>query len=184
MRYTILFGFGEGRAHANKLMRCVSKKGWEYTTSIAKAEVVITHSGGCFFVPQYLANKAVLIANPICCKPKQVLPSFWRKLGSDLAQTSHEGQWAHWLRKTCWNSVYMVAHIPYNLHMLWYTIHTSDTLPAIAAKRVTVIANHHDPWATLTPPIVATQPTYRYLSFDGSHDDLWLHPQKYLDGVQ
>jgi hypothetical protein len=184
MRILILSGLAEGPAQTRYLAAAFARAGHTATTDIATADVVIAHSGACLTVPGPLANKLVVLANPSCGRRRQVLGMLSRKIRLDIALAVQERRISKWLYKTFWNSLY-ICNMRKNIRMAQGMKRHGFGIPAMQARKVAVITNWQDPWrATIRPSSLTPHPTYTFLNLPGGHDDLWYHPDLYVNIVQ
>lgn len=180
MKIYIIYGFAEGPGLAWEL----AKHKVTLVNSIEDADVVMTHSGGCFLLPAELPGKTVAILNPVCGPAERLLIVLGKKIWWDFAYYVRKKQFGAWLRKSSWNLWYMATRVPRNLGIARKARYFENKLPSVRAKRVLVINNALDPWATAVPQSEITKHRYTYATLPGPHDDIWLEPKKYLDILQ
>jgi hypothetical protein len=181
----IIYGLNEGPAHAKVLRRHAEARGLRIISDPREADIVIAHSGGCYFMPEAAKAHTVLAANPVCGPVHHVPLMLGKKVIQDFRICLQNGQLVAWLHKTCWNSVYGLTRTRRNSRMIQLAHTYSRSLPVVTDRQVIVVHNQSDPWAAYLPrEAIMERPQYRYLSVAGSHDDLWLHPEIYLDIVQ
>lgn len=180
---TILYGFGEGRWHGRKLQSALSAADFTIANNPRDADIIIAHSGGMYGLPEIVANKTVLLVAPSCGQPNKTwLQTQSKKVWQDMIFFSHAGMFAPWLQKSCWNMFYLIKQIP-RLPRLWL-IHRRHQagIPTIIAKATTVVIFKDDPWSGyLSAEEKTKHPDYTFITVEATHDDIWLHPEKYVE---
>lgn len=176
----IIYGFGEGPKLAHRIKQKLAAQGGKLVNTPEEADIILTHSGGCFFLPN-VTDKTVVIVNPVCGSLWQLPFVMSRKIGSDFMYLVRRGHFFTWLGKTLWNLWYIISRVDRTIAMARKAPGYQTKLPVVQAERVFVINNAHDPWAKAVPGQEIIKHHYTYITFPGPHDDLWLHPSKYLD---
>lgn len=180
----IIYGLNEGPALSKRLRRHAEQRGFVITADAGAADVLISHSGGCFFVGEKPA-KIILIANPVCGLRRSMPFVVTKKIFLDFIDCLRTRKIHLWLHKTGWNIIYMFTKFGPNLRMILAATPFRSSLPQTNAEKTFVINNQTDPWAFCVPgAAIAERPNYTYMTLPGSHDDLWIHPEKYLDIIQ
>ncbi|HSX33430.1 MAG TPA: hypothetical protein VLF91_03785 [Candidatus Saccharimonadales bacterium] len=179
-RICFIYGFCEGPRLAGKMLAVLREAGHTITDDPYAADVVIAHSGGCLLVPQDLPKQTRVIMIGLTHWPgKSILWSLIQKNWNDLLHHRHERAGNVWLQKFSWNMIYF-WNMRHNLRMLrelqrgdfWHTPH------------LTLVRNAEDSFCT---PYLASLPFShqpQYVGLPGQHDDLWLHPERYLTVIQ
>jgi hypothetical protein len=171
--YAISYGLAGGPAHARKLKRHLHQAGYVQSRQVAKADIIIAHSGGCWLIPELAKPRLVIyVGMPLAqANPRQT----W--LAAQDAMLKH-GQLKHSLRTRAKNTFYTLRQPRRNLKI---TRMAKTAQPIIFPGSSTVfIANRHDPW----PRSPQTQEyldnyDWSFLSLPGPHDDIWEHSERY-----
>lgn len=179
----ILYGFGEGRWHGRKFQSALLAADFTIANDPRDADIIIAHSGGMYALPEDVSNKTVLLIAPACGQSgKTWLRTQSKKVWLDMIFFSRMGMRARWLQKSCWNILYFVKQIP-RLPRLW-RIHRKHQagLPILNTKVTTVALFKDDPWSGyISAEAKVRHINYTFKTIDATHDDIWLHPEKYVE---
>ncbi|HSX08145.1 MAG TPA: hypothetical protein VLG11_04600 [Candidatus Saccharimonadales bacterium] len=166
-------------------MQAAQAHGWRVTSRASEADVVVAHSGGCWIVPETNATKTILLANPPCDYKGSLLHNTNRKVALDYKAHKKAHDLGVFARKHFWNGVYFFTHVPRHLAMFKLTARYKAALPSLHAQKIIVTSTKGDPWTgNISLHNIATHPGYCFLSMPDGHDDLWLHPERYLDIIE
>ncbi|HSX35421.1 MAG TPA: hypothetical protein VLH84_00635 [Patescibacteria group bacterium] len=175
----IIYGFCEGPRIAARMLTTLKNNGFEITGDPHNADVILAHSGGCYMVPHNVAAKRIIMVGLTYWPGKSITRTFAKKIWDDLTHHRSERAARFWAHKTRWNLTYF-WNMPRNFAML-NALRAGDFWQL---TRVTVVRNHQDHFCTpdLTCLPFAHKP--RLVELPGQHDDLWLHPERYLSVIQ
>jgi hypothetical protein len=180
----IFYGFAEGTKLTNRLAPALRAHNIEITENTDDADIIVTHSAGCFLLAKKYPKKIIVMTNPVC-GPRRRLPIvITKKIWSDFYYCAGHKQLLIWMRKTLWNLFYIVARPRRNILMFEKAKQYEQSLPEVAAKQVVVLNNRLDPWAKCIPEDEILAKHYTFVTRPGCHDDLWLNPKRYLDILQ
>jgi hypothetical protein len=184
-RLYIIYGFAEGPKLAKQLRQELANVGVELVRDMRQADIILSHSGGCFFLPQNAKNKTIVIANPVCGSLWRLPLVISKKIWWDFRCYTKQGKTTPWIKKTCWNLFYIAARMDRSVRMMRLAPRYQYQLPTVEAKRIIVLNNRRDPWAKLIPKKqIAEHSSYIFMTRPGPHDDLWANPRQYLDILQ
>ncbi len=173
MTVAIAYGWSEGPWHGKKLRRALQQAGYTATKSLAKADVIIAHSGGCFMVPDNTTAQVIMLVGVPYWPSRHPLKSLLHKVSKE------KKDW-RWIKKTSFNTFYQLAHSWRWVQM--YKAWKRLKLPLSSSASVVAIRNNHDVFSH--PEALndlANQHGWKLIGFDGTHDDIWLNPQPYVD---
>ncbi|HEU4913947.1 MAG TPA: hypothetical protein VFT16_00875 [Candidatus Saccharimonadales bacterium] len=182
----IIYGFAEGPLVGKYFRRLLHQKGFRVITDPQEADIIVTHSGGVYYLPQDLQGKTVLI----------VAPTYWRfgdsLIKGGLSKIRQEAQHAikkhhlrRWFEKAYINTMYVFGDVPASVRMFQTAKIAGKDLPLCNAKRVGVISHHNDAWSGYIQKVaVEKYLPYCLISHAGSHDDIWIHPKDYVAVIQ
>lgn len=173
----ILPGYGEGRWHTRKLYAALFPLGYHKAWSARKADIVITHSAGCFFLPNTKSNNLIILIGPPYWPGKPLLVSLVQKLWGDFNGAVRRHHVGFWLRKICWNSFYILTNLLRVARIAHYAS-KQNFHEALRGKRVAIIRNDDDSW--LSPRAAELLPkgeTFYHYSLPGEHEDCWVYPE-------
>ncbi len=172
LTYGIIYGLAGRRSQGRKLRRLLADAGLEETADIAAADILITHSAGCWLVPK--AAKARLV--------------IWN--GAPLAENQgsayRTANLQIYRRTTNWriiplfvgNIYQFIRHPLQNASVIRLASHAQPVILPHASYVFT--ANRYDPWPQSQQLKAFLQnKDWAFISLPGSHDEIWQHPEYY-----
>lgn len=182
MTFALSYGFVEGSAHGRKISKLLIKTGLEPANSLATADIIIAHSAGCWLLPDNAHPKLTLYIGmplPLTSAQKIWLKTNWLSMKSLLAK----GNVFKMLRGALLNVYYGMRH-PRRSVSIMKGAKTAE--PTIYPGSTTIfIANQNDPWphsGRLFDYI--KRENWAFMSLPGSHDNIWHHPDYYVDIIK
>ncbi|HEU4985306.1 MAG TPA: hypothetical protein VFT58_06660 [Nitrososphaera sp.] len=178
----IAHGFAEGPQISQRLAAALRDNGINTTKDPKEADIVVAHSSGCFEIPKTFKGKTVLLAGPSTgfagSSPVKVQA---RKVRHDFGIALRNRQFGRWFLKSLWNTKYLIGIAPRVPDYTKGALKLQSKLPDVKAKTVAVILYKDDPWSWYYPRDIAKRhPEYAFVSYTGSHDDLWTNPKDYI----
>jgi hypothetical protein len=177
--YYILYGFAEGPRVGRKLEAAMQQAGYTPAHSATEADILITHSGGCYFVPQTSRAMTIMLIGIPYWPGKSVLMCLWQKVRADFASSIPQHRFAERIRKSGWNVVYFFGSLRWCFELVRRRKSALPYTPPQA--RVILVRNKHD--ALCTPDIAETvkkKPGYSFRAMPDDHDDCWHNPERYV----
>lgn len=175
--YTIYYGLAGGPIHSRSLRAELVKAGF---TSAPKdqGDIIIAHSAGCWQIPATSKPKLVVyIGMPLA---NEAPSKTWRK-ATKMALIKNPVM--RTLKIYAKNTFYILTQPRRNLKII---TSASSSSPVIFKNVPTIfIANQFDPW-----PISSKLDEFTFskecifINLPGSHDDLWDHPDNYVDIIK
>lgn len=185
LKVAILYGFGEGAWHGHGLRKSLLAAGFELAAKAEDADVIIAHSGGMYGLPADTTGKVIFIIAPCCGQPdKSWLQTQSAKVLQDMKYFISNGSFLRWVQKSFWNAVHLIMQAP-RLAQLW-RIHQEHKggLP-ITGTTTIVMTFADDPWSGyISTEEFTKHPTYKVIESNAIHDDIWLHPDIYVELLQ
>jgi len=176
----IIDGFAEGKWHHRILNEQLRASGYNVTSTIEQADVVIAHSAGCFFLPDASLNQIILLIGPPYWPGKPLMKSMNQKVRSDFNARKKEGNLRYFAVKTFWNITYCFQDLSKVSHMRHQA--KKHNLPEIIKdKDVHIIRNHDDSWLSPEARGLLAGTDGRYHTLPGDHDDAWVNPKPYVE---
>jgi hypothetical protein len=180
----IICGIGEGRWHASILEPPLKAAGFRVINDPAKANIILSHSGGCFFLPKTTPDQTIVLIDPPYWPGKLILVSVIEKIYRDTKDHIARRKFGFWAQKTLWNLIYLFKYVFKSLQMGWFA-RKQNFYQALAQDTVILIRNEDDVWCT---PDIEQLPTdsnpFTYYHLPGQHDDCWLNPEVYAKLLQ
>jgi hypothetical protein len=177
LSFAISYGFVGGKLHSRGLLKRMHEAGFQ-ATSLKQADVIIAHSAGCWLIPKQAKPKLIVyIGMPLATdKPQET----WRKaVKSGYTNNSLKRS----LKVTSKNVFYGLKQPGRNLNII---TSASKSAPVIFEGVPGIfITNRHDPWpqAARLDEFTRTRP-WSFINLTGSHDDIWDHPDRYVDIIK
>lgn len=161
------------------MLRALNKAGFAVTKDPYRADVIIAHSGGCLLVPGNSPAYKIVLIGPVYWPGRSVLGNSIRKNINDFKRHRQDHLTRQWANKLRWNSYYF-WNMPRNFAML----RTLKNSPSWCAQNVTVVRNREDNFCT--PDLKSLPFTHKaqFVELPGQHDDIWLHPEPYINLLQ
>lgn len=183
-RVAVYHGLFEGPFHSRRFKAALRARGFRTVKRSASADIVLTHSGGCFMLRNPRPHQHIFHVNPPFWPDRPLFVRFLNRLANDM-RIFVFGPNRFWhLQKTFWNLFYLLCFLPYWLFMR-HRYHRSNFDELFKQSNVTIIRNQND---TMSTPDFATRlegyKGLKFLELPGEHDDLWLHPERYIDAIE
>lgn len=174
--FAISYGLVGGPLHSKGLRKQMAKAGFN-PASLREADIIIAHSAGCWLMPKNAKPKIVLyIGMPLASsKPTET----WRKaVKSGYKNNSFKRN----LKGSSKNAFYGITQPRRNLNII---CSASNSKPAIIKGAASIfVANKHDPWPTGENLVkVVNNHDWAFIGLGGSHDDIWDHPDHYVEVI-
>lgn len=177
---SILYGFGEGPRVGRRFYAALRATGYQVIDDAARADIIVTHSGGCLLLPTKTCARQIVHIAPYHWPGLPWSASMGRKLLSDLRTHHQEGELRFWTRKTFWNFVY-ACNMFKNFKMLHKI---RDKQRWYCRANTIVIRPRYDTFCTPDSADLPFKPGAAFLSFPGHHDDCWRDPGPYITLLQ
>ena len=181
MKVAILYGFGEGDYHGRAFVRKLREAGFDVVRQAKDADIVITHSGGCFFMPPLDHQKFVII-NPPYWPGKSLSVSTIQKVSIDFIDFARDGKILQWFWKTTVNLVHVFRYIFKTLTITLHA-HRKRFYEALRDENTIIIRSSHDTF--LSPDAeqlleAKTGHSVPLYTLPGHHDSCWRNPDPYI----
>ncbi|HET6924775.1 MAG TPA: alpha/beta hydrolase [Candidatus Saccharimonadales bacterium] len=181
----IIFGFTEGEWHGKRFRRHLREAGYEVIKKAADADIIIAHSGGCYYVPRDLTTtQQVMLIDPPYWPARTIVRRGNNMLLHMTLQVRPGNEPFYQVHKTARNIAYLVRHARTNLAMMRHA-RVFNLADNIAHPHTILVHNEEDPW--LTPDLAHLKrinPYLRIHHLPGGHDDCWWHPEHYINLLQ
>ena len=181
----IIYGFAEGPWQGRLFRRQLGKYGWVTIDEVENADIVIAHSGGCFYLPEPRKDQLTVLINPPYWPDKSLLrsglESAWHNFAVLLKAEVPTG---FWLKKTAWNAFYVIVGIRKTL-LIAVNARRRKFYLALKQCEVLLIRSEHDPWLSPdTPQLLRGKARIIWRKAPGWHDHCWLYPDKYVEMIK
>ncbi len=181
-KVAILPGFTEGNWHTVLLRDALTQEGFKIAP-LNQADIIITHSAGAYLpAARKKVELLVIVGLPIFSRKKTML-KINQKIYHDFRAHRKQQQLRRWARKNRHNIGYFFSKPRLWVKMLRHL--NPNNLSKLHAKKVVLINGKRDifnkPDQTRE---LAKKNNWGYYSVDGSHDDIWENPEKYVDIIK
>lgn len=149
-----------------------------------KADIIITHSGGCYAIPQNISARQVIMVAP--CYNFRYSKSYMAayKFMHDLLFAITSRRILFWFYKSIWNTLYLLFRPINTVQMYHYSKTRSATLPSLEAKDVLIITYRNDLWSRYVMNLKENFPKYDFRQLSSAHDEIWYDPHRYIQLIK
>lgn len=186
LKVAIKYGIGEGDYHGRAMVRELKAAGFKVVRNAKKADVVVTHSGGCFFLPPPELNQVIVLINPPYWPGKSLVISTLQKVMIDFIDYTWDGKIGPWLFKTIVNLVHLMRYI---LRAVTITLHAHKQrfYQALRDDSTIIIRNERDSFLAPDADRLLRDRAgrnFQFIELPGQHDTCWRDPKPYVDIVR
>lgn len=179
-----MYGFTEGKWHGKRLRQCLRRHGYRIARRPDRADIVIAHSGGCLDTPILPESTILMLVNPPYWPGRHLLSRAHNMVLQLLRAVEPGNQPMFHITKTFRNLFYLFWHGATNFRMVResFIFNLEDE---VRHQRTILVRNENDPW--LTPELdqlVQINPHVQIVRLPGDHDNMWLHPEPYVNLLQ
>ncbi len=175
----VMEGWAGGPRLSKQFLDAVRAAGYNLTDT-AHADVIIAHSGACYFVPVKTPAKLLIFIDPPYWPGKSIAGRVFTKKQADSHSIRQAGGWQAWLAKSWWEFYYVIAKPSYTTTALKH----NGSLAFLDNHRhrpTYVVRNDGD--YLCSPDIQVAMngyPNVTYVRLPGGHDDYYINPQPYI----
>lgn len=185
-KVAIKYGIGEGDYHGRAFVAALKRAGFEVVRDDHEADIVVTHSGGCFFLPPLELNQTFVLINPPYWPGKWLVVSTWQKVSRDFIDFARDGKLPQW----CWKTIINLVHIMrYILKTLTITLHAHRKrfYDALDEHSTTIIRNDSDTFLSPNADKLLHEKagrSFKFVRLPGQHDACWRNPEPYIEIIK
>lgn len=178
--YYIAYGFLGGALTGIRMRRLLRKSGYKRSRFLADADIVLAHSAGCWELNNIKIARLVFLVGLPLAEPSLKLSSYNAQQMTKIALANRH--YLHILGVRLNNLVYGLFQPRRNLSIIRNISQLQAVFQAPKATQIVCIANRHDPWprADNMQSLIDEEP-WAFISLGGSHDDIWEHPDRYVE---
>jgi hypothetical protein len=180
----IIYGFAEGAWHGKLFRNELIKHGLVSTNEVSGADIIVAHSGGCFYLPDAKKGQLIVLINPPYWPGRSLFVSAWQTLWWNLEAYTKVKSASFWVKKTIWNVIYMFGSLR---KTFWIARNARyrDFYLAIKKHETLIIRSSMDTWLTpQAPELISPHAKFEYREVRGHHDDCWLYPHRYVEVIK
>lgn len=173
----ILYGLCEGPMVSRAFREALQKRGGVVVCDLSDADVIVTHSGGCFLLPNKVRAKRIVHIGLPYWPGRPIVVGMIRKIIADAILHRRSRATGFWLHKTLWNLVYFWK-MPSNVRML------RGLYKGALWKHGAITTVVRPSEETLTTPDFSSMPfigAATFVTVTGQHDQCWWKPRPYID---
>lgn len=184
-RVFIIYGFAEGPWHGRLFRQELVKAGFEPVDNTDNADIIIAHSGGCFYLPEPPKEKLTVLINPPYWPGKPLIKSAFQNAWHNFAVLGQNNlPTSFWLKKTAWNAIYLLMSFRKTV-LIALNARRRNFYMALKKRRTLLVRSEHDVWLApeanrLLKPYVKVE----FYQVPGWHDHCWLEPKSYVKVIQ
>lgn len=176
--YALVYGFLEGPWHGKQLRQELGRLNMTEARP-EDADIVVSHSGGCYFVPS--TSKKVLLIDPPYWPQKFLLLSLWQNTFLNIGERSSEGHMRLWLTGQFWWLYYGLGRLIYNVRLAYRA--ATRRFDANIPGHIFIARN--DKSVFCSPAINLLKPNQITVkAFPGDHNDVWTNPKPYAEYIE
>lgn len=185
-KIALLYGIGEGDFHGRAFISQLKNAGYTVVRDAAQADIVLTHSGGCFFLPPLRNHQIYILINPPFWPGKSLVLSTIQKISIDFVDFARTGKILQWL----WKTVINLAHIGrYIIRFLTITLHARRQrfYEALRDEQSFIIRSEKDTFLAPNADHLLEQKFGRVIPMytaPGQHDSCWRNPEPYITIIE
>jgi hypothetical protein len=182
----ILYGIGEGDYHGRAFVAELQSAGFEVIRDARKADIVVTHSGGCFFLPPLHLKQIFVLINPPYWPGKSLAASTIQKISVDFIDFVTDGRILEWFWKTMINLAHILRYIFKTLTITLHA-HKQRFYEAVRDERTAIIRSDQDAFLAPNAQQLLEQKVGHVISFyhlPGQHDHCWRNPAPYVEIIK
>lgn len=180
----LIYGFGEDDWNGRAFVAALQKDGFKIIKDAAKADIVIAHSAGCFYLPDTGPKQLTVLIGPPYWPGRSIIFCFLRKAIDDFRYYRRQHLTRAWFVKTRHNTLYILG----GLRKAWAIYRNARQYKffmMLHNKRVLIIRNENDQFLTPeAPELLGKYANFHFKTVSGEHDDCWLHPELYINLIQ
>lgn len=180
--YAIIYGLAEGPFQSHKLRQLLEKAGFTQAKP-HEADIILTHSGGCYAVPKHTRAKLFLHINPPYWPGKPIARSAREKLAYDFRLRRQRHQLQRWAISLGANGLYAL-NLRNTLSMVWPYLRAQRTFSKLPQSMHVFIRTHIDSYCDPEALLKITGSQHSYLTLAGHHDDCWREPEPYVQLIR
>lgn len=178
----IKYGIGEGDYHGRAFVAALKNAGFGITRDDLEADIIVTHSGGCFFLPPLELEQIFIVINPPYWPGKPLAVCTLQKVLKDFLDFARDGKLPQWFFKTIINLVHITRYL---IRTLTITLHARKQRFYEALDESTTIIIRSDDDTFLHPDAdkllhEKAGRSFKFYRLPGQHDSCWRNPEPYI----
>jgi hypothetical protein len=185
-KIAIKYGIGEGDYHGRAFVAALKVAGFEVVRDAREADIVVTHSGGCFFLPPLDLNQIFVVINPPYWPGKSLSRSTIEKVSKDFMDFAKDGKLLPWFWKSTINILHLMRYIFRTLTITLHA-HKQRFYEALRDETSVIIRNDNDTFLAPNADQLLEQKVGRVIDIyrlPGQHDSCWRDPRQYIEIIK
>lgn len=179
-KIAIIYGWGEGAWEGKQFRDLLVGSGFSIVDKPVDADIVFTHSLGCYLVPGGLNSRKIFLVGLPYWPGRGSFKSVLIKLFREIKYHRRNQDLGWWLAKILHNVWYILTRPSASYYAL--SKKKIKYLPEASKNRVFLVRPVDDTFCH--PDIMKLLPknsVSRFIGIDGAHDDCWVNPRPYID---
>jgi len=182
--YAIKYGFLGGPLVSRKFEELMKDAAFDSSQASEDADIIIAHSAGCWDLKQ-IKNAKILLMIGMPLRNPSPKTSFQvnRARTKEYFFNKHLVNGA---QMSLLNTYYAITQPRRNLDIVKNAKNYQNSISIPDTKQIVFIANKNDPWPHLDSKLQELMDSYNwtFIHLPGSHDDIWEHPERYVDIIK
>lgn len=183
-KVALQYGVLTGQKVIRPLLRALENASFSIVQEPKEADIIIGHSGGCFWLPQAPTSQRLVLINPPYWPGRSVKSRIVSRTARYFTFWKYGYSVRAWLWRSWWGIYYGLTELP--RHRILGRESPNYQLEAmISNHQALIIRNTHDDW--LTPQyaeLLKEHPGLRFFEVPGDHDNCWINPEPYVTAIQ
>jgi hypothetical protein len=176
-RVCILYGLAEGQKTGQLFEKTLSSAGFSISRDAKDADIVVTHSGGCFLLPASTSARLIILIGVPFWPGKAILTAMHQKTLQEFGLRKAEKQLGKWLERMKLHLWYL-CNLPIAVK-LWRGRHLGNVW-SVSNRRLVLVRNHDDVYCTPELGSLPFKKAPEIVELPGQHDDCWDNPAPYI----
>lgn len=180
----IVYGFAEHDWTGRYFCEQLEASGFEIIADEAAADILVSHSAGCFYLPDTGPEQLTVLIGPPYWPGKSMSWAFLQKFYLDFKAYVRRGRLLPWLDKTAHGAAYVLGGLR---KAVWIARNANrhDFYVALRNKDVVIIRAEQDTFLTpAAPQLLANKAVFSFRTVPGQHDECWLDPKPYIEVIK
>jgi hypothetical protein len=178
------YGIASGERQGKRFRRALKQAGYKVIKDAAKADIIVAHSAGCFWLPEAPTHQKLMLIDPPYWPGKTVGERGKQRLKTNLHPRKQNYHIPYWLARNLWGLFYVIRDIK-RTRAIVRLAGIYDLATVVQNHRALLIHNDDDDWLTANlEELDQTNPNLIVRHLPGDHDNCWYNPQPYIDLLQ
>lgn len=179
------YGIFSGAHSGSKLEKALRKAGYTIVRNAADADIIMTHSAGCFWLPAVSNGKKLILIDPPYWPGKTVRDRSRSQRRANFHYQQYGYPFFPWFRRNLWGVYYAVRDLPRTIQIIRRVFKFNLEDIVRDHDQLLLVHNQYDTW--FTPDFAQLKKfngKLKTMELPGSHEDITHHPERYAELLQ